>query len=61
MAGTSTDRSAEFERVSRSESNTYDSGRNDSASKYNAGFTKARSPKDPNGTSKGTPGPNGRG
>lgn len=61
MAGTSTNRSEEFERVRRSEDNTYYSGKEDAASKYNPGFTKARSPKDPNKTTNSTPGPNGRG
>lgn len=61
MPGTAADREREFERVSRSESNTYYDGKTDAASKYNPGFTKTRSPKDPNKTSADTPGPNGRG
>ena len=57
MAGTSSDRAAEFERINRSESNNYESGRTDSASKYNPGFTKARKAKDPNNATAGTPAP----
>lgn len=61
MAGTSSDREAELARINRSESNTYESGREGSASTYNAGFTKDRKAKDPNRASEGTKPPNGRG
>jgi hypothetical protein len=60
MAGTSSDREAELNRIRQSESNTYDAGRSDSASKYKPGFTKERRARDPNNTSAGTQGPNGR-
>jgi len=59
MAGTTSNRAEELARINRSESNTYESGRTDSGSKYNPGFTKSRSPKDPNNTVSGTKGPNG--
>ena len=59
MAGTASDRQAEKALIERSESNTYNSGRNDSASKMLPGFTKARKAKDPNSTVAGTSGPNG--
>ena len=60
MAGTSSNRSEEFARVRRSESNNYYSGTTDAKSPMKPGFTKKRSPKDPGATSAGTARPNGR-
>ncbi len=60
MAGTSSNRAEEFARVNRSESNNYESGRSDSASKYQGGFKPKRNAKDPAATSAGTTKPNGR-
>lgn len=60
MAGTASNRSEELARIRSSESNTYESGRTDSASKYNAGFMKNRKAKDPNNASAGTAKPNGK-
>jgi hypothetical protein len=58
MAGTSAgDRGGEFARVSRSESNTYNSGKSDSKSPMKKGFMPGRSAKDPVNTSKGTKAP----
>jgi len=57
MAGTTSDRSEEMARINRSESNTYESGRTDSASKYNPGFTKTRKARDPNDNAANTPAP----
>ena len=60
MAGTSSNRSEEFARVNRSESNNYESGRSDSRSPMKPGFKPSRSAKDPAATSAGTAKPNGR-
>lgn len=61
MAGTASDRQAELDRINRSESNTYESGRDSSGSKYQPGFNKDRKAKDPGNASAGTKPPNGRG
>ncbi len=54
MAGTSSSRSEEFARVRSAESNNYNSGKSGIKSPMKPGFSKARSPKDPANTSKGT-------
>ena len=54
MAGTSSNRGEEFARVSRSESNNYESGRSDTKSPMKPGFKKAHSAKDPANAGKGT-------
>ncbi len=60
MAGTGTNRSEEFARVNRSESNNYYSGTTDSKSPMKSGFKPAHKAKDPAATSAGTEKPNGR-
>jgi len=60
MAGTSSNRSEELARIKASENNNYNEFKNKpTASNYNPGFTKSRSPRDPANTSAGTKSPNG--